>query len=338
MFRCLVFIFVVLISILYFTCSYSLSSQNFGSGIVEKARKKKNKKSKIKIPEFKGWKYEDQVFSDEQIVNIDIIELEDGRLRAYYMYPDGIRTAVSNDEGKTFQLEDGVIIQGQHVAVLKLPDGRIRAYYNEFFGNGSLVSSISTDGRNFVKEEGIRISPGGPGARDSNAIVHPDVVALPDGKVRIYYDGEGEFSPSSDGPPPWNGILSATSEDGLNFVKDDGVRVEKGVKPIKFSSLVWSPFVEIENDLFKLYFSVEGGPMSKNGAYIATSTDGLNFAIHKRPILKIDKRLGPHKPTIGGLPGLPQDLNIVNVRGGKRLFYWSSGGHAYYSAFLPLKD
>lgn len=66
------------------------------------------------------------------------------------------------------------------------------------------------------------------------------------------------------------------------------------------------------------------------------SSDGVNFQISKKTILKRDKRLGPNKAGVGGLPGLSQDVFIVEIDGGKRLFYWSAGDHGIYSAFNDL--
>ncbi len=287
----------------------------------------------VKIPEQSKWQFGDQVFSDPNIVNIDVVELEDGSFRAYYMYPDGIRSAISVDQGLTFTLEEGLRVSpGQHHAVLKLNDGRIRIYYSTATSAG-VISSISNDGLNFTQEEGLRLALGTSNESDSASIIHPVILALADGSgYRLYYDADSKGDGSVDG---WRGIRSAFSQDGLNFTKDEGFRVAKTTN-VKFANLVWSPFVEYDSDdqLYKLYFSVEGSNQNKQGAFIATSQDGLDFKVIQKPIIKRDTRLGPNQAVPGGLPGLAQDLFVINVDEGKRAFYWSAGGHGIYSALL----
>lgn len=38
---------------------------------------------------------------------------------------------------------------------------------------------------------------------------------------------------------------------------------------------------------------------------------------------------------VGGMLGLPQDPNVIEVTGGKRIFYWQAE-QGTFSAFLPL--
>ncbi len=291
------------------------------------------KKSEINISELRGWIYEDQVFSDDSVNNIDIVKLNNGDLRAYYMDFGNVLSAISSDNGKTFTFEEGIRIAGQHHALVKLDDGRIRIYFSSN-DDRNLRSAISEDGLTFIEEEGFRLTLGAEGEPDVAGIIHPVIVKTPSDGFKIYYDAldnEGIF------PNDSQGIMSASSDDGLNFTKDQGFRIRSGTKPLSFSTLVWSPFVEYDDGLYKLYFSVEGNA-KKAGAYVGVSEDGINFTISKKPILKRDKRLGPNKPGIGGLPGLPQDIFIIEVDGGKRLYYWSAGGHGIYSAFNDLED
>ncbi len=286
-----------------------------------------------KLPEQAKWQLGDQVISDPDVVNIDVVSLNDGGFRAYYMYTDGIRSMLSNDEGLSFTLEDGLrMSNAQHHALIKLPDGRIRMYYSTG-SSGGVLSAISSDGLNFTQEEGLRLALGSSGEADAGAIIHPVVIALADGSgYRIYYDSDSKNNGDTNN---WLGIRSAFSEDGLNFTKDTGFRVAATTNA-KFASLVWSPFVEYDADdeLYKLYFSVESSSPQKNGAYIATSANGLDFKIVKKAIIKRDPRLGPNSPGVGGWPGLPQDIFIINVTDGKRLYYWSAGNHGIYNALL----
>lgn len=310
--------------ILYFTFIISLSSVNFAFA----------KSGKISIPETSGWVLEDEVISDDSVVNIDVVKLEDGRLRAYYMNLGVIGSLISTDDGKSFSLEDGNRIQqGQHHAALKLDDGRIRLYYSKQ-DDRNIYSAISSDGLSFTEEAGVRLVLGAPGDPDEGGMIHPVIVKLPDGSLKLYYDALGQ---GGNFPENSNGIMSAGSTDGLTFVKDKGVRIRANSKPIGFVHLVFSSFAEFEDGLYKLYFTGESDNVKKLGVFVAVSENGVDFTINKRPIIKRDKRAGP--PTNGqlGRVGMPQDVFIVNVDGGKRLFYWVEGNdRGIFSAFNDL--
>ena len=51
-----------------------------------------------------------------------------------------------------------------------------------------IYSAMSTDGINFTKDSGVRVSPGG--VYDSSNTYDPTVIALSDGRFRMYYGGE----------------------------------------------------------------------------------------------------------------------------------------------------
>ena len=62
------------------------------------------------------------------------------------------------------------------------------------------------------------------GSYDSAWVKHPTVLRLENGAYRMYYDGV-----APDPKNPVHGIsriLSAYSEDGLSWIKDDGIRVD----------------------------------------------------------------------------------------------------------------
>jgi hypothetical protein len=158
----------------------------------------------------------------------NILRLEDGRFRLYYGGAGGILSAISQD-GLTFAKESGVRVpsgsQGSlemivsDPAPLMLKDGRIRMYYKCASGSGgpgqaihSVFSAVSTDGLLFEKE-GIRIDS--QQTPDGGWASVPEAILLPDDKVRIYY--------VSDGDDVGHGIVSAISEDGLNFVREGPV-------------------------------------------------------------------------------------------------------------------
>ena len=128
--------------------------------------------------------------------------------------------------------------------LLLLPDGRIRLYaYNIQTDNTqhTIVSAISSDnGQTFSIEDGVRFT--------TAKMWDPNVVILPDGSYRMYYNGD-------------DAIRSASSPDGLVFTADAGERWVKGAIP---GALV-------EGDTIWLY-GCEKGISRKSSA------DGLNFS------------------------------------------------------------
>src|SRR3972149_8688477 len=70
--------------------------------------------------------------------------------------------------------------------------------------NLEIYSSVSTDGINWTQEEGIR----------KTMATFPDVVKLPDGTWRMYFQNAGV-------------IKSAVSSNGLSWTDEPGVRISK---------------------------------------------------------------------------------------------------------------
>lgn len=284
-------------------------------------------------PEDGKWKREGIVFSNAGYNNPDVIALGGSRFRAYLMASGDVISCISTDGGKTFT-DEGVRLQAaEHPAVVKLSDGRIRMYYASRTGEqGAIYSAISSDGLNFTPEEGIRLTPGPAPSPDTNAIIHMSVLALPSGGYRMYYDADASQSAMD---IEWKGVVSAKSSDGLNWTKESGFRASSSGS---FDGTVWSPFVYREKGLYKLFFSVqsadEGSASVKNsGVFMGVSKNGLSFKFLKRPILGM--RSGTKELTFGpgGPEGLPQDVVIMNVKGGKRMLYWETN-RGTSSAFL----
>lgn len=123
----------------------------------------------------------------------------------------------------------------------ELDDGRLRMYFYDIADRTShkFYSAVSSDGINFTVEPGIRF--------EADQIYDPNVVRLPDGRYRMYINHTD--------------IWSATSSDGLVFVKDDGERVSKGAVP---GALV------LPDGQVRLY-------VCQQGISLYTSSDGLVF-------------------------------------------------------------
>lgn len=269
------------------------------------------------------WETEGVIFSDPTIHNVEVIPLSDGQYRMYFHKGTEMGSAISSD-GRSFTIEEGIRLQGSMPSLVKLPDERWRMYFQiQENGMGVFKSAVSTDGFSWIIESGVRLSPGGE--FDPDNIVHPTVIALPEGGYRIYYDGEirkteQEFT--------WR-ILSATSPDGLTWTKDPGVRVNVEEGPL-YADLVWSAHAEYYEltGTYQLYFSVQTPEDNLiDGIYTATSPDGLLFTVRDRPELAPAQESGEF--GAGGQTGSYQDPFILEFPEGKRMYYWIQGSGIY---------
>jgi hypothetical protein len=175
-------------------------------------------------------------------------------------FAEKLATARLAKGATTWELLGTTVIQGAAEAgitfvdpdLLVLPDGRIRLYaYNIQTDDGThtIVSAISQDnGKTFTVEEGVRFA--------TTKMWDPNVVILPDGTYRMYYNGK-------------DAIRSASSSDGLTFSADPGERWVNGAIP---GALV-------EGDTIWLY-GCEKGLSRKQ------STDGLTFTQRERLSIK----------------------------------------------------
>lgn len=125
-----------------------------------------------------------------------------------------------------------------HLEVLPLPDGRFRIYrIDQQPGRpATIVSDISSDGLFWRDEPGVRLTqdPGSVWERGDFTFVDQAFARLPDGRVRMYYQG-GVVGGSPGTPPEYVNcvgrgacmvILSAiSSDDGLTFARESGVRI-----------------------------------------------------------------------------------------------------------------
>lgn len=153
-----------------------------------------------------------------------------------------------------------VRIEGEEARVavdpeaILLADGRVRLYYlapRRGQAVKEIHSALSSDGVNFVREPGVRLSGAG--------VVDPAVVLLPDGTWKMYYalldDGSGQPC-----------VKSATSRDGLSFTADPGVRFHGAGSPGAMA---------LADGRVRLYLDSRQGL----GAWI--SEDGLEFRFEK---------------------------------------------------------
>ena len=207
----------------------------------------------------------------------DILALSDGGYRMYagYMGQHSI-VSLRSDDGLSWSFEDGNRVgNGAFPDAVQLPDGRVRMYYQ---GSGAIVSAISSDGGlTFTQEPGTRVDPGWHGDIDPDNVGAPTTVQLADGTYRMYYR-------AGDEDDRWMNrlksvILSAVSEDGLNFTPEAGVRVSPDdwinpTAPDDISYLDGPDAMLTSDGSVKLYF---WGVQICTGVCLAESADGLTF-------------------------------------------------------------
>ncbi len=147
-----------------------------------------------------------------------------------------------------------VVISGAYAdaEVVKLDSGQLRMYYSlepeaEGF-EGQIYSAVSEDGYNWEEEDGIRMK----------WATFPSVVKMEDGGWRMYFQGSLENYPSQ------NGILSATSQDGLSWTKEEGFRIKLGQQGTYDMKNVAAPAVErLSDDTFVMVYRGSAGESKK---------------------------------------------------------------------------
>lgn len=171
--------------------------------------------------------------------------------------------------------------RGADGAFLYLNDGGIR-FIGEEPAPGStqqkrksrLVSWISYDGYNWMKEDGIRYQPG---AEDDSISSVPSAIQVKDSIWRLYYVGDFYRS---------NGIRTAISYDwGLTWEPESRQNIlSKGdVDPHP---------VYLTNDKIRLYFRTGlSKPIDKSGIAYCDSEDGLNFDTNQTKLIIADKEV-----------------------------------------------
>ncbi|MBI4032626.1 hypothetical protein HY374_02885 [Candidatus Berkelbacteria bacterium] len=163
-----------------------------------------------------------------------------------------------------------------HRKHLVLNDGRVRTYVKSE-SDGGIVSYISSDGLTWEKEDGLRFAL-------EPAMLKADTLELGqnftpvytnDGQVRAYYEVQGEKPAGFTTGQCCRVLASAiSSDDGLTFTKEDGVRVNAADFDQVLPSGVYNtndPTVIATEGGYRIFFGSAGLSMS------AFSKDGLTF-------------------------------------------------------------
>jgi len=166
--------------------------------------------------------------------------------------------------------------------VVRLPEGGFRLYYTGLGpgravrgATGYILSAVSDDGTSWRKEPGIRLDVHGPDA--IQRVLCPDVVPLPDGRWRMYFEAVSPNRPTV--------VKSAVSADGVAWDPELGVRVAAPGASFGSPRCV---YVESPSDpcriCCRLYFHSYAYPRrtglnAPNHIISAISEDGLSFRI-----------------------------------------------------------
>ena len=163
--------------------------------------------------------------------------------------------------------------------VVALREGGYRMYYTGFAAGitnddhlGHILSASSRDGSVWSNDAGVRVGIHSPHA--SERTLCPDVVPMPEGGCRMYYEARSPNAPTV--------LLSATSVDGLHWELEEGVRFGDGRWSYGTPRCVYFP--TDQGLVYRLYFHHYSFPLvsgleARNHIVSADSYDGLNFEI-----------------------------------------------------------
>ncbi|MEK7143182.1 MAG: hypothetical protein AAB785_03205 [Patescibacteria group bacterium] len=239
----------------------------------------------------------------------------------YFLYnkfyrQNPIEQSSQNTQNKEVWQDKGVAIAGKFADadLVDLGDDRFRLYYSvepEVAGNKlELYSSISTDGINWTKEEGVR----------KEFATFPSVIKLEDGGFRLYFQNAGV-------------IKSALSEDGLSWDDESGIRIEaieenltniENVGAQTIIQLEDKSFLMVYRVMLKVRYSQEVPNDSTQILYYATSQDGISW---EKKGLALDSRNSTFNGLIDGAELVkwdPSSTSSGQVQA--RLYFWSYKG------------
>jgi hypothetical protein len=277
-----------------------------------------------------GWTYEGRLL-DYKFSDHCVIRLADGRYWLIAGVPVdepnrivGVESYVSSD-GLSFQKEAGYRITNKGLfmpCVLRTKEESIRLYYVDQTqgppsnkGYKAVKSAISTDGGvNFTVENGERLTYLSTGY-EVDGIRQARVLFLPDGRYRMYYQGISDYSR----------ILSAVSVDGLNWTREDGIRVDpKAVCPAADGFAGNFPMIDAAGTYHLFLQAVRCTGNYENaraGTFDALSTDGLNFVVGATPIVEGYLKADTYHGNVSD-PGVdPEDLSPLQTPNGIRIYF-----------------
>jgi hypothetical protein len=142
---------------------------------------------------------------------------------------------------------EGPVMDGADSTPVLLPNGQIRLYFSPPPSSPliGIVSAVSSDGRTFVLDPGVRV-PFGPAGTGP---VVTRVVPLVNGQWRMFFTMDTE--PGGNG-----GIASAIGNDGLNFTIEPGLRIPMNIAG-QASGIDGGTYVTLPDGTFRAYFGLQ---------------------------------------------------------------------------------
>lgn len=216
----------------------------------------------------RGWRFRaDPGVRLVDAVSADALRRTDGSILLYVNRPKGIEAFTSRD-GLTFRARSGRMPLGGHPTVVPIDRGLLRMYYSTESSfpveRARLQSAVSRDGLHWFLEGGIRF-------RDIGFAVM-DVVPLPDGRWRLYFNDRRFRGPSR--------IVSARSSTrGLRFIRERGIRLP--------APYVDPAVVRLDSGRWLMAVStIERG--RRQEIFLAESADGLDWNVDRTPLVSVD--------------------------------------------------
>ncbi len=295
-----------------------------GCGVKQDTEPQENESELYQVGQWrvhKGWDFEGLAISSSTLFDIGVVQLADGRWRAYGGDLPGILSQTSSD-GLHFTAESGVRIPGMHAQpdAIRLDDGRTRLYTSS--GTDAthpglwIESFVSTDALSFAQETGHRLEKG-VRSEEATAVAYPRVVRMPDGRYRMYY-----MAVTTPGTQGEQAILSATSADGLTWTREAGVRmVPRQIQVVAGGFAGIAPYVG-SGGTYRMYIAALINGVA--AVYEGVSSDGgLTFTVSQTPIIRGP---GGAHTTEGAAPEV---TDAVPTPDGLRLFFL--GGDATFT-------
>lgn len=262
-----------------------------------------------------GWSYEGKLIDAGYLVDVTVVQLDDGRYRLYGEDANQSERAVVSyisDDGLNFQLENGSRLIGAGLSsfILKPPEGGFRLYYTEtagFPGSGNIRSFVSDDGLNFTLEAGNRLTYSGSGY-EAHGITGAKIIQLANGSYRMYYIGRDNNDTDRE--------LSALSSDAFNWTRESGVRINtsgscSGNGLIGIGDGV--PIIDSEGTHHLYTAALRCNDGFINGIWDFTSSDGLTFTLGSTPLI------GSY--TTNGTEVNPEDAAAIMINSEIRIYF-----------------
>ena len=205
-----------------------------------------------------------------------------------------------NNRPSSWTRDPGVRIEGsngldlskvQAPCVVHNPEGGYRLFYTAVGPDrpyascqGYILSAVSENGTQFVKEPGIRLCPIPEISHMSLRVLSPTVVLLSDGRWRMYIEARGAVN-----RPPV--ITSATSTDQITWEHETGIRLstKDGVGGPRCVSRDNNVRLLVCSDEYGAQGRATGKRLHRN-VISAVSTDGIYFV--EEPGYCMTSRLG----------------------------------------------